>query len=103
LDERRNGLGRMLQIAIHDHGGGAYRIAQARSNGDFLAKITAEYDGLESRIACVERHEHRRGAIFRPVVDEDDFPWPPETTKRRDESIQQARQAALFVEHGNDD
>jgi len=55
LHELTEDLRRMLQVAIHQHGGIAAHIAQPGGNGDLLAEIAAEGDGLDALVLRVQR------------------------------------------------
>ena len=68
-----DGLGRVLQVGIHQHDRVATGVAQAGVDGGLMAEVSRQVDHADMGIACGQRVEDVAGGVGRAVVDEDDF------------------------------
>ena len=72
-DQLRDDLGRVLQVAVHDHDRLAGRPIEARRDGDLVPEVSRERQDLVPGVSpCEQGHQDRR-LVGASIVDEDDL------------------------------
>ena len=82
-------------------------VRQQTTFGSFRAKIVGRFPWHKACLFCLAwtTFRHRQGTILRPVVHEDDFPFPPDLLELAQEGPQppiELRDDRLLVEHRDD-
>ena len=103
LDEPRNVLGRVLQIAVHRHDDPAARAGEPRVHGRMLADVALEPHGADVRVAVVDPLERRERPVGRAVVDVEHLVRPAERRERRRQAPVELLERRAFLEERHDD
>ena len=104
--ERRDDLGRVLQVGVHRHHGvGRARVREAGGEGGLEAEIARELDQLEARVARCLRADERGGRITAAVVHQHGGPGALARLRveERGEPREELGTTACLVEDGDDD
>ena len=100
LEQPRDVLRLVLQVAVHRHDAVAARPREAGVHRRVLAEVPLEPDDAHARISLVDRAQRRERAVGRAVVDEDRLPVAA-VERRRDAAVQ-LLDGALLVQHRDD-
>jgi hypothetical protein len=103
LDEPRDVLGRVLQIAVHRHDDPAARAGEPRMHGRMLADIALEPHSADVRVAVVDPLERRERPVRRPVVDVEHLVRPAERRQGRRQAPLQLLERRALLEERHDD
>ena len=97
-------LGRMLQVAVHQHDHVARRRLQAGGHRGFLAEVAREADRLEVAVAGTQRGDARVRVVAATVVYADDVPVRQLQPREhlRQAPVQRLHRFALVVERDHD-
>jgi hypothetical protein len=103
LDELRHLLGRVLQVAVHDHDVPAPRMLDAGVDGRALAAVARQEDPDEVGVAGRQLADDLRGRVRAAVVDQHDLVARPQPGERGRDAAVELAHAELLVVHGRDD
>ena len=103
LDEAGDVLGRVLQVAVHRHDGGAAGAGEARVHGGMLPEVALEADGPHARVVVVQALERGEGAVGRAVVDEDELEGAAELVEGLHGAAVELLERGRLVEERDDD
>ena len=103
LDEPRDVLRLVLQVAVHRHDQVAAGARQPGMHGGVLAEAALETDGADAGVVGVQALERGERAVGGAVVDDDDLERPAERLELRDRAPQELVERPRLVQHGDDD
>src|SRR5215470_9161277 len=67
--QRRNNLGIILRVAVHENDDVTFRVRQTRRDGGGLTKITFEAHHPERGLSLVQTCEHGKRSIAAAIID----------------------------------
>ena len=103
LDEARDVLGRVLEVAVHRDDDPAAGTGQPGVHRRVLARVPLEPHRAHARVAGVDRLEHREAAVGRSVVDVDHLVRAAESLERgREPPVQLVKRRALLEQRHDD-
>ena len=103
LDQPRDVLRLVLQIAVHRHHHVAARTRQAGVHRRMLSEVALEPHRTHAGIATVQALQRCEGAVRRAVVDEDQLERARAGIERRNGSSVELVHRRRLVEQGDDD
>src|SRR5215203_5573213 len=89
LDEPRNVLGLVLEVAVHRHQDLALCAGEARVHRRVLAEVALEADPVDARVGGMKSLDRGPRAVGRAVVDDEDLPRPSDAVQHRGRACDQ--------------
>ena len=103
LNELRDDLGGILEVAVHDDDPPALCAVEPRRDSGLMSEIAAEVHGDETGVSLGDRVDPRRSDVSAAVVDEDDLVRLLERVQDRAEPSVKLVYRLLLVEKRHDD
>ncbi|MGC4122747.1 MAG: hypothetical protein QM765_50880 [Myxococcales bacterium] len=102
-EQLRDELGRVLQVAVHQHDDVALGVGQPRRHRRLQAEVARQADDLERRVGLGPLGEQRPGLVAAAVVHGDDLELAAQLRQRGEEPVAQLGNDRLLVEERDDD
>jgi hypothetical protein len=103
VHERRDDLGRMLEVGVHRDDEVAGRCGEAGGQGDLVPEVPRQPDPPEALVVTGRGFDRLPGGVGRAVVDDDDLPLRRQVLEDPGQAPEQLRNRLLLVARGDDD
>jgi hypothetical protein len=103
LDERRDHLGRVLQIRVDHNGRIPARAGKAGTQRGFLAEVAAQINDDDARVAAAGLQKKVQRPVPAAVIDADDLKSCGHSVHNRPKGKEEDGDHLFFVEHWHND